>query len=409
MNIVQKIFSGILGIIGLSWLFQGSTVGGIIIIISAIIVLPKVLSKILGLFGKEKKTLLNAGIKSALIFLGLTIGFISASFDNSKADKIIEKAEKAIENSDLIKASSYIAEAKRTYRIPENKALELESMIDSLKSISFLENQMLSLSEKEFQNLIEGNLKKDFIENSSLNDMFVTKLIDSSDKKSTYANKKLEEIAKGNLKSLAKQIIINLSDTEYKKLKAKRLDTILIKKFPLVNTLLIKKLEREAINRNTYIKEKLDEIANYDKKKYMMNILGNLSASEYSLLKKGQLDTNFTKITSVNKYLLSELKKNKNLRKEYQKKQEKLKRNKQILAQFSSWDGSHYNLEKLIEQNMKDPDSYEHVRTEYWDKGSYLIVKTTYRGKNSFGAKVINSTTARVSLDGRVLKIIRQN
>lgn len=83
-------------------------------------------------------------------------------------------------------------------------------------------------------------------------------------------------------------------------------------------------------------------------------------------------------------------------------------RKNKIKAQFSSWDGSHRTLEKLIKEGMNDPKSYEHVETSYTDMGTYLIVKTTFRGKNSFGALVKNTVNAKASLDGDILKIISQ-
>jgi len=84
-------------------------------------------------------------------------------------------------------------------------------------------------------------------------------------------------------------------------------------------------------------------------------------------------------------------------------------RKKKIESQFSSWDGSHHNLERVVKESMNDPDSYEHIKTIYWDRGNYLIVKTTFRGKNAFGGIVKNSVTAKVSLDGQVLQILSEN
>lgn len=85
------------------------------------------------------------------------------------------------------------------------------------------------------------------------------------------------------------------------------------------------------------------------------------------------------------------------------------KERKQIIErQFSPWDGSHNNLERLIKKAMNDPDSYEHDETVYWDKGDYLIVRTTYRGKNAFGGVVRNFVKAKVSLNGDILQILDQ-
>jgi len=83
-------------------------------------------------------------------------------------------------------------------------------------------------------------------------------------------------------------------------------------------------------------------------------------------------------------------------------------RKENIKRQFSSWDGSHRNLERYIKSSMNDPDSYKHVETRYADNGSYLTVSTTFRGKNAFGGVVKNTIVAKISLDGEVLGIIKQ-
>jgi uncharacterized protein (UPF0297 family) len=93
---------------------------------------------------------------------------------------------------------------------------------------------------------------------------------------------------------------------------------------------------------------------------------------------------------------------------EKQKKIAAEARKKKIETQFSPWDGSHRNLERVIKDSMNDPDSYDHVETVYWDRGDHLVVRTTFRGKNAFGAVVKNSVKAKVSLDGQVLQLLDQ-
>lgn len=84
------------------------------------------------------------------------------------------------------------------------------------------------------------------------------------------------------------------------------------------------------------------------------------------------------------------------------------KRKNQIERNFSAWDGSHRGLTKLIKKAMNDPSSYKHVEIVYWDMGDHLIVKTTFRGKNAFGAVIKNWVKAKVDLDGNVIEIISQ-
>lgn len=92
-----------------------------------------------------------------------------------------------------------------------------------------------------------------------------------------------------------------------------------------------------------------------------------------------------------------------------QKTSPKLTRTQILDKQFSAWDGSHPGLTSHIKSSMNDPKSYEHVETKYWDREKYLIVQTTFRGKNAFGGVVLQSIKATVDLSGNVLDILEQN
>ena len=81
--------------------------------------------------------------------------------------------------------------------------------------------------------------------------------------------------------------------------------------------------------------------------------------------------------------------------------QKEKKRIEQYETCFSPWDGSHTKLKYFIKDNMNDPGSFDHVETTYRDLTTYLIVKTTFRGTNQFGAKVKNSVRAKVSADDK--------
>lgn len=81
-------------------------------------------------------------------------------------------------------------------------------------------------------------------------------------------------------------------------------------------------------------------------------------------------------------------------------------RKKQIETQFSAWDGSHIQLERIIKKAMNDPSSYDHVETRYADKDDFILVNTTFRGKNAFGGVVKNSITAEFTISGQFIRII---
>ena len=88
---------------------------------------------------------------------------------------------------------------------------------------------------------------------------------------------------------------------------------------------------------------------------------------------------------------------------------EPMTRTDSIHAQFSSWNGSHPALTKLIKDNMNDPKSYDHIETRFIDKGDYIYVIAKFRGTNAFGGVVINTVTANVDFRGNVIKIVSQN
>lgn len=82
-------------------------------------------------------------------------------------------------------------------------------------------------------------------------------------------------------------------------------------------------------------------------------------------------------------------------------------------SNISAWDASYRPLEKLIKDSMNDESSYEHVSTVYsfiLNDDPHAVVKTSFRGKNGYGAVVKNTVTARVNIQtGEVEKITDQN
>lgn len=54
---------------------------------------------------------------------------------------------------------------------------------------------------------------------------------------------------------------------------------------------------------------------------------------------------------------------------------------------------------------MNDPNSYEHIETQYIDNRTTnkITVIVKFRGNNAFGGKIINIVKAEISLRGEVL------
>ena len=58
----------------------------------------------------------------------------------------------------------------------------------------------------------------------------------------------------------------------------------------------------------------------------------------------------------------------------------------------SAWDGSIACIESYLKTVMNDPDSYQHVSTTIpVAEGEYWVATSTFRGKNAFGALVVNT------------------
>ena len=101
--------------------------------------------------------------------------------------------------------------------------------------------------------------------------------------------------------------------------------------------------------------------------------------------------------------------KSKELEAEKKERQEKKARRKKLIdKQFSAWDGSHPKLSRMLKDNSRNPDSYEHIETIYKDFGKYLLITTSYRGQNGFGGMSIGKVTARVDFNGNVLEIVSE-
>lgn len=84
-----------------------------------------------------------------------------------------------------------------------------------------------------------------------------------------------------------------------------------------------------------------------------------------------------------------------------------LKRYNQIQALFDDDLGQVPNVMHTIMNIMNDPSSYEHVESSYTDEGDpdFVYVNCTFRGKNGFGALVLNKALAKVDFSGNVLDL----
>lgn len=141
----------------------------------------------------------------------------------------------------------------------------------------------------------------------------------------------------------------------------------------------------------------------------------SLSDEEAQQLENGNLTKRFIDNSKLNELFLINLKEHLDQRSTYlleitleERKEDILKRNEQIQSQFSVWDGSHIKLTRLIKESMNDPSTFEHVSSNYTIEGENLIITTTFRGSNAFGAIVKNTVVAKANMDGDIIEILEE-
>ena len=94
-------------------------------------------------------------------------------------------------------------------------------------------------------------------------------------------------------------------------------------------------------------------------------------------------------------------------RAEYQKEQQRQALASQFANKFErKFDGSIKPVVEYVKSHMKNPDSFKHVKTEWFistDADRQYIVRMQYRGTNSFGAVVTENVELIVDQEGRII------
>ena len=68
---------------------------------------------------------------------------------------------------------------------------------------------------------------------------------------------------------------------------------------------------------------------------------------------------------------------------------------------LSAWDGSHWEAIRILKENLRDPDSFEHMETSTSrvnDAGNHRLIMR-YRAKNGFGGFAISTATGYFCAD----------
>jgi hypothetical protein len=209
-----------------------------------------------------------------------------------------------------------------------------------------------------------------------------------------------------------------LQDAEANKIFATLKPLLAEQKFDSAAQLAREIKEKYSDKTNNPATEFLKEYESLKNDSFFNERLVSISDQKFDSLKAGLTTGDFLTDSVLNSLFTARIIKNQALRVKLLKEKEEAeelaakkeaaeKRQKNIESQFSAYDGSHRNFERVIKASMNDEDSYEHIETKYWDMGDHLIIQTSFSGKNAFNATVKNYMKARVSLEGQVLEILK--
>ena len=72
---------------------------------------------------------------------------------------------------------------------------------------------------------------------------------------------------------------------------------------------------------------------------------------------------------------------------------------------FSAYDGSCLPVVRAVKANLRDPGSFEHIETGFYQTYTAAHVTMKYRAKNGFGGYTVSVAKAEVAKDGTVANL----
>ena len=120
------------------------------------------------------------------------------------------------------------------------------------------------------------------------------------------------------------------------------------------------------------------------------------------------LDTIQLKSESVKMRILTPEDVQESVKREHEELLDSVRADKRLVTDQFGWGGKHFGLTEWIKDRMNNPGSFKHVNTTNVDRGSHLIVTTTYRGTNLYGAVVTETIAAKVDMQGNILEVLEE-
>lgn len=79
---------------------------------------------------------------------------------------------------------------------------------------------------------------------------------------------------------------------------------------------------------------------------------------------------------------------------------------KDSIENMFALDGSQKKLREYVKEKLNDPESFEAIKTEYWDHDSDIVVKMVFTAKNGYGGRVKQTIMARCNINGDISEIM---
>ena len=347
MKIVKYLCASFLIICGIASMFKSSFIGGLLVLIAGLIIIPQIseLLKIKFAFWHLKKARIIGTIAILLIGMIITGKVSGKNKSNSKNDyatnekgdiedqnKAIRKFVKANKEKPLLKNLQTLEEWNNIFNVPASDG------------IIYFSSDFYS------ENYIELNTEK----GNTNYALYLDKNKDKNIETKGYLN---PVDGFGQLKNYSVVFTVNN------------------------NNEIIKTVAKFKNDKNE-VKEITD--LNFDIKKFakLDNIKKQTIITEKIIAKREEIE-------AQERY-----------RVELEKKKDEWNKN-----YMSEYDGSCKPLIRYVEPQLNDPDSFEHIETRVRRMDDYMLVVMKYRAKNAFNALVVGVTTAKVNFDGEVIGI----
>ncbi|EAY28940.1 hypothetical protein [Microscilla marina] len=190
MNNTQKAqIAGVIlsAILAIAWLSRGVYVGGCLLTLTTILLIPKVYPSLI----KTWKPSIAIVARSLIFILAMTFGISADIKVGNKGLAYIAKAHQSLKDGDIAKAKVFLNQSKTIAPFVKDSAEKIEALIVIDNSEEYIKKQLISLSDDQFTQLMtnQSQLQVDFTPYKIINDRIKQKMKEKSQYRFDYAKK----------------------------------------------------------------------------------------------------------------------------------------------------------------------------------------------------------------------------